>query len=230
MHCPASQGPHSPADRPLGSHALHQGCSEGPQAQPCTHSPAPCDGLFSQTETSQSHTQPASVTLTDDLGAGKGHIRVTILSPGLDANPQNMKSLPQYTHTTSSLQSHSHTHTQSTHVPQSTYPQPASRPTGAVSHEAGPDNSTAAALGPSGCQVPESHPDACTQVTHGNAWLPTHMLGHTDSELTSTSHVHMHTHTAPRGASGVPGRRPGLHTPTHQMCPASHLPPTPPPP
>lgn len=114
-----------------------------------------------------------------------------------------MKSLPQYTHTTSSLQSHSHTRTQSTHIPQSTHPQPASRPTGTVSHKAGPDN-TEAASGPSGCQVPESHPDACTQVTHGNAWLPTHMLGHTDSELTSMSlcahaHPRVWVHNTPMG-------------------------------
>lgn len=62
----------------------------------------------------QSYTQPASVTLTDDLGAGKGHIRVAILSPRLDTNPQNMKSLPQYTHTTSSLQSVTPAHSQPT--------------------------------------------------------------------------------------------------------------------
>lgn len=140
-----------------------------------------------------------------------------------------MKSLPQYTHTTSSLQSHSHTHTQSTHVPQSTYPQLASRPTGAVSHEAGPDNSTEAALGPSGSQAPESHPDACTQVTHGNAWLPTNMLGHTDSELTSTSHVHIHTHMAPRGLRSPRQMPRATHTNSpnvSSVSPATHPSPT----
>ena len=104
-----------------------------PRSSPAPTPQPPATGSSAKLRVhNQSYTQPASVTLTDDLGAGKGHIRVTILSPGLYTNPQNMKSLPQYTHTTSSLQSHSHTRTQSTHIPQSTHPQPASRPTGSV--------------------------------------------------------------------------------------------------
>ena len=70
------------------------------------------------------HTQPASVALTDDLRAGKDTESRNPV-PWTQYKPQNTKSLPQYTHTTSNPQSHKQSHPStvlSTHIPQSTHP------------------------------------------------------------------------------------------------------------
>lgn len=182
VHCLACQGPCSPADCPPGSYARHQACSEGSQPPP-PPAPAPCNGLSSQTEPSQPTTHTAclshSVTVTDDLGAGKDTKHHNPV-PGTRGKPSNI----QYTQTTSNLWSHQQSHPStvpSTHMPQSTHPQAASRPTDAASHGARPDICTATASGLSRSQVPDL-------VVHGIVQLPTQTLGHTDS-LNSPAHL-----------------------------------------
>ena len=173
----------------------------GPRPRPAPPPPPQplCNGLSSQTEPWQPTRtqQPASVALTDDLGAGKdteSHSPV----PWTQHKPPDTKRLPQYAQTISNLQSHSHSRAQSW---QPTYPKARTRsqpPGPRVQGHTGCAQTPAQAVAsvPSGSPVPESHTD-----THWSRMVH-HMAPDTNAwslrlfELTC-----VHTHRAPHLAS-----------------------------
>lgn len=158
----------------------------------------PTSSLAKLSLCNQPHTWTASVTLPDDPGVSKRHTGSHSPIPRMDYKHQNTKSLPQHTQATSNLQSRRRSHLStvlSAHIPQSTNPQPSSRPTGTGPHGVCP--SSLGSFRISGPKEPHRH----IPVTHILRQLPTNPLGHTAHQNTPVHLTCAHTHTAPQWIS-----------------------------
>lgn len=206
LACPAAD--YRPAPRLLS----------GPQ--PFTPTPAAYNRLSSQTEPSPLTTPTVCLSPSHRQPRGWKRQTATALSLGLKTNPQNTKSLPQYTQMTSNLQSHNHTQAQSCHPMEAKAHTHSQRPA-TLSHKAVPRHPTETTWIPSGSQVLQSQRDTCQS----------HMVSHSSQHGRSVMQpirIHLqisHAYTAPVGLPSP--TRPRTATQAGHMHPMSHLPPTP---